>query len=142
MPKINVENLIVETQETVDHKDLFRVGIKTKQEKQDIQVTLEKVAIFNSATRVYVTISNHSDHDVYLNEASIQLLADGETVPGKYEMLDKKIRLERYLIPNDETYGALSFNKMKISTEKIEFEISFSSEENEKPINFKFKENM
>lgn len=139
LPKIKVDTLTLENKESIDNKDLFQVDIRKKQQKKGTEVTLEKIAIFNSATRIYLTISNQSKHDIYLNEASIQLFADGELIATKYEMLDKKVRLERYLRPNNETYGALSFKEIMISTKKLQLKISFSSGEQEQPIDYNFK---
>ncbi|MBQ0138573.1 MAG: hypothetical protein KBT36_04695 [Kurthia sp.] len=142
LPKVNIDSIEIENQSNLDQKDLFEVAINKEKQKEKIAIELEKVAIYKSATRIYLSIRNHSQNDAYLNEASIQLLADGIEIPTKYEMLDKKLRLERYLNPGEETYGALSFKKVLISTEKLQLKISFSSEEKKEPIDFYFKVNL
>lgn len=139
LAKVTVDSMELQNASMGNSDVLSELAINKEKQKEKINVELKKLTVYKSSTRIYLKIVNESSNDIYLNPASLKLIADGRKIPAKYEMLDKKFQLDRYLNPTDQTYGALSFNEIVDSTKQLQLKISFSSQAKKEPINFKFK---
>lgn len=140
--QLNTVSLKTKDSNVKTDESIINIDVQMKKEIEYIIVEVEKIDVNPASTRVSVSIENKTEHEIFLNKESVELVADGELIPNKYELLNDHLRLKNSIEKNSNTKGVLSFKKISIMTEQLDLKLFMMKVGEEEPIEFNYKINI
>lgn len=139
LAQVDIKSIEVGEGETFENEVLINLDVHEKSEVEKVLLEIEKIKVYQSGTRISIFLYNKNKKRIYLNDATIKLVADGVVVPTKFEILDQKDRLLHTLESDQGTHGVLSFNRIAKTTKNLELSFQITLVNETKPITIKKK---